>query len=318
MTDMNIMVSSVGKRVELIELLRKTMDNMRIKGNIIALDTDSTAPALYFADRHYLVSRCDSERFINEITDIARKENVSLMIPTIDTELPYLAVNRELIESNSSMQVMISDIDIIDIFFDKRNTASFFADKGIPVPGMYESMDDAVLPVIVKPVRGSAARGIRIIEHNEQKKDIPAGDDVIIQEMIHGREITIDAFCDFKGNLVSVGMRERLRVRDGEVQIGKTVFIEKIYRYIEKLIAHGGFRGGVTFQAFIADGNVYFIECNPRFGGGLPLTIMAGNNFLSYLLQIIQNGEVKTETVRQSETEVIFSRYDQSLRIPND
>lgn len=315
MTDMNIIVSSAGKRVELIQLLRKTMESMHIKGSIIALDTDRTAPALYFADRHHLISRCDSDSFIEEITDIAKEENASLLIPTIDTELPYLAAQRESIEADTGMKVMVSDIHVIDIFFDKRNTNQFFNDMKVPAPRIFKSIEEITLPVIVKPVKGSAARGIRVIESNEHIKGFTLNDDIIVQELIEGIEITIDAFFDFNGNLISVGMRERLRVRDGEVQIGRTVFYEKIYPYLTQLAAYHGFRGGVTFQAFVTDDNVYFIECNPRFGGGLPFTIMAGNNFIHYLLQIVQNGKVDPRTVKQSDIGIVFSRYDQSVRI---
>lgn len=315
MNEMNIIVSSAGKRVELIQLLRKTMESMHIKGSIIALDTDRTAPALYSADRHHIISRCDSGSFIKEINHIAKEEKASLLIPTIDTELPYLSAQRESIEADTGMKVMVSDEPIIDIFFDKRKTNQFFNDMKVPAPKIFESIDEITLPVIVKPVKGSAARGIKVIESNEHIKGLTLNDDIIVQELIEGIEITVDAFFDFNGNLVSVGMRERLRVRDGEVQIGRTVFYEKIYSYLMQIAAYNGFRGGVTFQAFVIEDNIYFIECNPRFGGGLPFTIMAGNNFLLYLLQIIQNGEVDPKTVKQSQTGIIFSRYDQSVRI---
>jgi carbamoyl-phosphate synthase large subunit len=44
--------------------------------------------------------------------------------------------------------------------------------------------------------------------------------------------------------------------------------------------------GVITLQLFLTRGNkVKFIEINPRFGGGAPLSIKAGANFPKWILQ---------------------------------
>jgi carbamoyl-phosphate synthase large subunit len=44
--------------------------------------------------------------------------------------------------------------------------------------------------------------------------------------------------------------------------------------------------GVITLQLFITDdGHVKFIEINPRFGGGVPLSIKAGADFPKWILR---------------------------------
>jgi carbamoyl-phosphate synthase large subunit len=60
-------------------------------GNVIAVDVTPYAPALYFADRRFLVSPSTTPLFIDEILDICKRENVALLIPTRDEELAQFA-----------------------------------------------------------------------------------------------------------------------------------------------------------------------------------------------------------------------------------
>ncbi|MCK5472830.1 MAG: ATP-grasp domain-containing protein, partial [Planctomycetes bacterium] len=54
-------------------------------------------------------------------------------------------------------------------------------------------------------------------------------------------------------------------------------------RLVEILCAGPGI---ITLQLFLTeDGRMKFIEVNPRFGGGVPLSIKAGANFPKWLLR---------------------------------
>jgi carbamoyl-phosphate synthase large subunit len=61
-------------------------------------------------------------------------------------------------------------------------------------------------------------------------------------------------------------------------------------------------------------GDDYYIEINPRFGGGAPLSIMAGADSAEALLRLIR-GEKLVFRDRAAEDGSIFSRFDQSVRI---
>ena len=55
---MNILFCSAGRRCELLKNFRKSMGN---DGKIVATDISLTAPAIYMADKYYIVPRIDDD-----------------------------------------------------------------------------------------------------------------------------------------------------------------------------------------------------------------------------------------------------------------
>ena len=45
---MNILILSVGRRVELVKAFKEARDRLKIKGNIVGVDLSKLAPAIYF------------------------------------------------------------------------------------------------------------------------------------------------------------------------------------------------------------------------------------------------------------------------------
>lgn len=72
--------------------------------------------------------------------------------------------------------------------------------------------------------------------------------DYIIQPFIEGTEYTVDIFCDYDGNPISIVPRIRVAVRAGEVLKTKIVMDDKIIEECRKLVA--GFQpcGPMTVQ----------------------------------------------------------------------
>ena len=89
---MNILFCSVGRRCELLKDFRKTMG---AEGKIVATDLSEYAPAIYFADKYYLVPRIDSPDYISTILDICREEEINAVTTCIDPEIMLLAEHRE-------------------------------------------------------------------------------------------------------------------------------------------------------------------------------------------------------------------------------
>ena len=81
----NILVLSAGRRVELIKLLKEARDKLNIEGNVVAADMSETAPALYFADKRYILPRIGSADYVSKLIQICKNEEISLVVPTIDT-----------------------------------------------------------------------------------------------------------------------------------------------------------------------------------------------------------------------------------------
>ena len=88
MHSVNILITSVGRRTSLLNYFKKELVGY---GSLIAVDCSDLAPALYVADRHYIVPRIDEPNYINFIKEICIKEKVVGIFSLIDPELSLLA-----------------------------------------------------------------------------------------------------------------------------------------------------------------------------------------------------------------------------------
>ena len=74
--------------------------------------------------------------------------------------------------------------------------------------------------------------------------------------------------------------------------------------------------GPITVQLIREEntGIDYYIEINPRFGGGAPLSIKAGADSAEALLRLLRN-EKMAYIAYAAEDGAVYSRFDQSIRI---
>ncbi len=96
----NILFTSVGRRVELMRAFRQAYQELEIGGRIVAIDIDPLAPALQEVDNHYIVPRLDSPEYISILVEICQREKIDLIFPLIDPDIPVLAANKWKLEEN--------------------------------------------------------------------------------------------------------------------------------------------------------------------------------------------------------------------------
>lgn len=313
---MRILFTSVGRRVELMQAFRNAADKLNIDLEIFGADITDSAPALAFCDRTVIVPMIKDEKYIPELQRICKEEKIDALIPTIDTDLFLLAQNKE---SFGTTKVVISEPDKIALCRDKRFTADYFHGVGLKSP---KPVDDwkayqAGYPAFIKPKDGSSSIFAYKVENEKElisfAEQVP---DYIIQPFIEGTEYTVDIFCDFDGNPVFITPRIRLAVRAGEVLKTEISQDQKIIEEMKQLIADYKPCGQITVQLIREKntGDDYYIEINPRFGGGAPLTIKAGADSAEAMLRLL-NGERLAYTEYAAENGAIYSRFDQSIRV---
>ncbi len=315
---MKILFTSVGRRVELIQQFKEAAKELNIDLTIIGCDLVDTAPALYFCDEKEIVCRIDDENYIPMLLNICKEKNVDCLIPTIDTDLMKLAKNKHRFEEIGT-KVFIASEDKVKVCRDKRYTADYFISLGLksPVPVDDVNKYNLGFPAFIKPKDGSSSINAFKVENEEElisySKQV---DDYIIQPFISGKEYTIDIFCDYEGNPIYITPRERIAVRSGEVLKTKIVQDQKMIEEMKVLLQDYKPSGAITVQ-LIKDKNTddnYYIEINPRFGGGAPLSMKAGANSAKATLKIL-NGEKLVYVDHAAEDDAIYSRFDQSVRV---
>lgn len=320
--NMNILFTSSGRRVALIKKFKESLIQEKISGNIITADLKRTAPTVYFSDNHYIVPRVTEERYIEELLTICQKEKICLIIPLIDTELLLLAKNNQLFEE-IGVKVLVSSKELNEISNNKINTYNFFAFHNIHTPKVYsdEEINEKKyqFPLLIKPRNGSSSKGVTKIRNEQElnffKDYIP---NAMVQEYVSGEEYTIDVMVDFDSNIKTIVPRLRIETRAGEVSKGVTKKDMEIIKAAEKVV---GFLpnpiGCITLQCFKKEnGEITFIEINPRFGGGIPLSIEAGANFPLWTIKMCQ-GEVFKEKDFNWKENFTMLRYDDAVFMEN-
>lgn len=316
---MRIMFTSVGRRVELMQAFRKASEELGIDLKIIGADVSDTAPALYFCDITRNVCKIKDEQYIPMLLDICRRDNVNCLIPTIDTDLLVLAENKTQFEEIGT-KVLISAVDKIKVCRDKNYTAQYFHSVGLKSPQPYNLVEKYLssgfgFPAFIKPKDGSSSiNAYKVANADDLAAYAEKIGDYIIQPFIEGTEYTIDIFCDYEGNPVYITPRERIAVRSGEVLKTRIAQDDRMITEMQALIKDFKPCGQITVQ-LIRDkisGEDYYIEINPRFGGGAPLSIKAGADSAKAVLKML-NGEPLMYVEGAAKDGAIYSRFDQSI-----
>ena len=311
----------MGRRVALLGAFRAALAELGVEGTLVATDITDTSPAYHVADVGVLVPTVGRVEYIPTLLDVVREHEVSLVVPLTDLDLRSLSRQREQF-AEAGCTVMIGSEDAVTLCRDKARTNALMAEAGLAAIGTYtlkEFLRKPFYPCFVKPVRGSAGVGTAVI-HNE--KELRAhvatyGDLMLVQEYIPGREYTVDVYRTRGGEVLSVVPRQRLQVRSGEVEKGITVRSEELSAATLELAGRLGDLWGVfCCQCRWSKGQPpRFFEINPRFGGGVPLSIAAGANLPLYLLQEVLGLPITAELGTFQEN-LLMLRYDEAKFLP--
>jgi carbamoyl-phosphate synthase large subunit len=320
MEPFNVLISSAGRRVALLEIFRRTLRGMHLDGEVLAVDMSRLSSAFHAADRAYQVPACRDPDFIPVMLDLCRREQVRLLVPTIDPELPVYAEQRQRF-AEIGTTVSISTPEVIQIAGSKDATFAWLDQVGLPtvrqarVEEVLERPKAWPYPLLVKPLRGSASIGVAIVESRKQLEVATRDGGFIVQTIAPGIEHTVSLLADRSGRCLCAVPRRRLEVRSGEVSKGMTVrsrpVIDLAWRLCEAL---PGAYGALNVQMFYEEntGALNVIEINPRFGGGFPLAWQAGAHYPRWIIEEIL-GRVSAASHEGWQDRLVMLRYDDAI-----
>ena len=311
---MRILFTGVGRRIELIQAFREAAMVLKKDLTIYGEDFSATAPALAYCDFVRRVGKIGDPHYIDNLLRLCRDDRIDLIIPTIDTGLLVLSENREKFDAIGA-KAMISAPEMVRLCRDKNLISRFFTECGLnaPMPVSDWKRYGGGYPAFIKPKDGSSSIDAFKVE-NAMELEVYANQigEYVIQPFVSGTEYTIDIFCDWDGEPVSIVPRERLQVRAGEVLKTRITMDEVMIQ--EAVTLCRAFRpcGPITVQ-LIRDyaGTDWFIEINPRFGGGAPLSMKAGARSAEAVLTLL-DGE-RPAYFHDIENGAVYSRFDQSV-----
>lgn len=313
---MNILFCSAGRRAELMKNFRKSLTP---GSRIIATDMSRYAPAIYFADKFYLVPSIFDENYMPMILDICRKEKVQAVTTLIDPEIEILSKNRALFHE-IGVEVLAPYAETAELCFDKYKLFLHLKKAGVPTAKTYGSFEDAhlaiehgdlCLPVFVKPRMGSGSVGARRVDTLEELREACEMDPtLIIQELMQCEDMDADVYIDtITHQPVSIFSKRKIETKIGGASKTISFKDEKLFDFLRTALAHFKFNGPIDVDLFCKNGKYYLSEINPRFGGAYLHAYGAGVDFVK-LIENNVNGIANDTCFGNYEENIVMMMYD--------
>lgn len=313
----NILFCSVGRRVK---LLMDFKDSMKCCGHLVAADLSPVAPALFVADKPYLVPCISDPSYFDTILGICNKEKIKAITTLIDPEIEILASHRDELLSEGVLP-LCPTAKTAHLCFDKYEMFKHLQSRGVRTVLTYNSIEsfkdglsrgDISFPVFMKPISGSGSVGVgRANDMSEVEAKWQEGKfTYIIQEMMTGGDCDADVYVDcISHKPVAIFAKKKIETRIGGASKTISFKDQKLFDFVEEVCAALELNGPCDMDFFIKDGDYYLSEINPRFGGAYLHAYGAGVDFIQLILNNIHGVENKS-IVGQYEEDFIMMMYD--------
>lgn len=319
----NILILSAGTRNKVVQYFKREM-----AGKVIATDCSNLGPAIYDADKAYIVPRIDDPGYIDEILRICKKEEIKGVLSLIDPELSLLAKNADRFLEIGTTPI-VSSYELCETSLDKFRMYDMLQKLGIPTARCFASIEsfeaskadgEIDYPIFVKPQKGSASININEVRSKEMLTALFHDyDGLMIQEYMKGQEYGADVYIDMiTGMCTSIFLKKKIKMRAGETDKSVSCKCDTLFMKLANFVEAVGYRGMIDIDLFYDEENDtwYLSEVNPRFGGGYPHAYECGVNFPK---QIINNLEGKENLVNIGDYRdgVFMMKYNELMIEPD-
>lgn len=325
---MNVLLTSAGRRAYIVDYFKQA------KGfdKIFASNSNYTI-ALKRADGYFISPLIYSKEYIPSILKFCKENNVKVVLSLLDMDLYVLAQHVDEFKA-AGIELVLAPADFIRVCNDKYETYKFVRSLGLKSARTYLSIDEVKTaiangtekyPIIIKPRWGMASMGIYKVGNEEEleffsrksykdiftsylkyesemTKDAP----IIYQQVITCEEYGLDVLNDLNGNYVATFAKQKVVMRSGETDLGRTADPTPFEDAARKLASASGHHGICSVDCFKdEDGTVYINEMNCRISGHYPLAHLAGFNFPQQLADWM-NGLPTNPDLLKFETELFI------------
>lgn len=316
---MNILILSAGTRNKIVQYFVRTLNE---DGKVIAADMSSLAPAIYEADKYYIVPRMTAPEYLDVILEICKREEITGVLSLIDPELSLLAGNKDKFEAIGAA-IIGSSYNLCEMSLDKFQMYNWLEIHGYKCAKSYMNKDaffadvDAgriTYPVFVKPARGSASISISKAYDKETVELLFNHEDgLMIQEFLDGQEIGADVYIDMiSGEVVSIFTKKKIKMRAGETDKAVSFKDEKLFDLIEQFAKEAGYNCQIDMDIFEIGGEYYISEVNPRFGGGYPHAYECGVDHIKLIINNLM-GKANEKSIGAYDEGTCMMKYNEVM-----
>ena len=314
---MNILILSAGTRNKIVQYFKRAVGDA---GQVIATDASNLGPAIYDADKYYIVPLISDEGYLDKILNICKEEKIDGVLSLIDPELSLLALNEDRFKEVGTT-VIGSSYELCEMSLDKMQMYNWLSGHGYKCARswmdksvFYSAIQsgDAKYPVFVKPYRGSASINISKAYDEETVEVLFAHEDnLMIQEYLDGQEIGADVYIDMiSGEVVSIFTKKKIKMRAGETDKSVSFKDERLFSLVSKFVKEAGFRGQIDIDIFEIGGEYFISEVNPRFGGGYPHAYESGCDHMQLIINNL-DGRINPAAIGNYDEDIYMMKYNE-------
>lgn len=299
-TGMNAIPDNPGPGLAVARCLRESPN---FNGRIIGLGYDGLDPGLYlkeYCDAGYILPypSAGDESLIEALRNIQEKENIDVLMPCLDAELPNMIRLRPIIE-DMGYKVFLPTQEQLRLR-NKDRLEELAEHAGIDCPetktvtssGFFHDCEDKgwKYPFVVKGLFYDAQVVYNEFQAIAAFKHIAAewGFPVLIQKYVKGEEYNLTAVGDGQGNLLGPVMIKKMAVTDkGKAWSGITIDDSTLLNASTALAKAIEWRGPLEVEV-VRDkhGRYQLIEINPRFPAWIYISAGVGRNLPLTLLEL--------------------------------
>lgn len=294
---------------------------LRAGHEVVAIDADPLAAGLHLAGvSPFVIPYADDPDYANALVEGLRTRRVDALICTVAEEYAPL---RECAARLNELgcKTWLPDALAVETCLDKVAFARCLRQRNVAHPATTTSTRRSRSiqgPWIVKPRRGRGSRGVVALDRpRDVRRTLRANPQLIVQTRLAGREFTADVLVDRDGRLVSCVPRWRLSVSSGISVRGETFDSDVVTGLCAETLAAVGLTGVANVQGFVdSSGVASVVEVNPRFSGGLPLTLAAGADVVQAYLWAILHPASRLEPLFFTPGVRMLRHYEEIFDVP--
>ncbi|MCD8082767.1 MAG: ATP-grasp domain-containing protein [Clostridiales bacterium] len=276
----------------------------------------------------------DGAAYRSFLAEVCEKEGIGWILPLTDVEVDAIQAWRLLDPQMGGLRAVVcmSGTETIDYCRNKEKIETFLSERKLcrTIPGRWltrvflseasSGYGDMTFPQVIKPVDGRSSQGLHIVQDPAQMAYWSTAlrrtsSRYLVQPKIEGDVITVDVVRDPQsGDCVCLPRRELLRTSNGA---GTSVYVfrdEALERECQDMAAALDICGCVNFE-FIESKETggreyYFLECNPRFAGGVAFSRVAGYDMVKNHLNVfLGNGIEPVGRIREMHVSRRYEEY---------
>ena len=327
-TGMNARPDNPGPGLAVARCLKETRD---FECRIIGLSYDALDPGLYlddYCDAGYLLPypSAGEEAFMARLENIQQREQIDILIPCLDAELPGF-IRAEAQINQLGIRTFLPAADQLKLR-NKDKLPELAAHAGLHCPRIVSvtrsdffddcQEDDWHFPLVVKGLFYDARIVYTIEQAKQAFRAIAAewGFPVLVQAFVKGQEYNLTALGDGQGRMLSAVMMKKMALTDkGKAWAGVTIDDPVLYQASERLINRINWRGPLEVEVLKDhNGRYQLLEINPRFPAWIYLSHGAGRNSPAALVKLMQGYPQDPDAALN--TGIMFIRYAQEAIVP--